>query len=54
MQVVGVNIIITAEVIIEIFNFVDQVITFQEILNEIIVCLVLMRSEEIFCFIMLR
>jgi hypothetical protein len=54
MQVVGVNIIITAEVILEILRFDGHVITFQEILNEIIVCLVLMRSEEIFCFIMLR
>ena len=48
MQVVGVNIIITAEVILEILNFDGQMFTFQEILNEIIVCLVVMGILEIF------
>ena len=54
LQVVGVNIIITGEVILELLYFIDQVITFQEILNEIIVCLVVMGSEETFCDIKVR
>ena len=42
MQVVGVDVIITGEVIVDIFIFLDHVITFQEVFNEIIIFLVLM------------